>query len=68
MTTDIPMSHKVHACRSVAVVDFNPYIVDQSPLALIIRGESQESSSSDSLSYLLLDLTAVRGQIFAVGP
>lgn len=43
MTTDIPMSHKVHACRSVAVVDFNPYIVDQSPLALIIRGESQES-------------------------
>lgn len=42
MTTDIPMSHKVHACHSVAVVDFNPYIVDQSPLALIIR-ESQES-------------------------
>lgn len=41
MTADIPMSHKGHAWCSVAVVDFNPYIVDQSPLALIIRGESR---------------------------
>lgn len=50
------------ACRSVSVIDFNPHIVDQ----IIIRGESQKSS--DSLSYLLLNFTAVQRQIFAVGP